>query len=117
LLRQRPHLRGIVSCGAWSAMGLSAFTRVAHAGLDPLTAHIPFELHKHCEEASKGASCRCREIKGLRQRDKAHAHSCQFVQRRHEVDEGAPPAVELPDQNDIELALLGSQEQRPENVR
>jgi hypothetical protein len=27
LLRQRPHLCGIVRCGAWSAMGLSAFAQ------------------------------------------------------------------------------------------
>jgi hypothetical protein len=111
LQRQCLHLRGIIGWGTRSAMRLPAFAGISNAGFEALTDQSPLELRTHREEAGAGASCWRREIEGLRQRDNSHAQRHQFVQRHHEVDEGAPPPVELPDQHHIELALLSGFEQ------
>jgi hypothetical protein len=111
LLRQCPHLCGIIGCGIWSPMRLPAFAPVAHADLHPLTAHIPFARRQDREDAGGGASCRRREIEGLRQRDESHISSREFVQHRQRVDERASPVVKFPDHHHIELALLGGLEQ------
>jgi hypothetical protein len=47
LLRQRPHLRGIIGCGTRSAMRFPAFACISNAGFDALTDHIPLKLRKH----------------------------------------------------------------------
>ncbi len=96
LLRQRPNLRGIVGLGARSAMRLPAFARIDNACLNPLTYLILLKLCEHGQEACEGAPCRGREIEGLRQRDEAHAEGREFLKRRHQIDEGASPAVQLP---------------------
>ena len=108
LLRQRANLRRIVGCGAWSAMRLPALACVRNARLHPLTDQIPFKLR----EDGEGAPCRRGEIERLRQRDEPHPEGREFVQRCHQIDEGASPAAQLPYENDVELALLGGLEQR-----
>ena len=86
-------------------MHLPTFARVGHARFDALADHIPFELRKDRKDVGEGAPCRRREIEGLRQQDESHTSSREIVQRRHQVDERASPAIAFPYQNEIELAL------------
>ena len=55
LLRQRPHLCGIIGGGTRSAMGLPAFARIGKAGLNPLPDHIALKLGEDGQEAAEGA--------------------------------------------------------------
>ena len=86
-------------------MRLPAFARVRNTRLNTLPYYIPLELRKHGKESCEGPSSRRGEVEGLCERDKPHTECREIMECRHEIDQRAPPAIELPDENDIEPPL------------
>lgn len=77
---------------------------IAHA----LRSELVLELGEHGEHARHCASCRRSEVDGLGDRHEWDLELEQLLQRRDEVCERAPPSVELPDDDDVDLATSRS---------
>ena len=85
-------------------MAGAASAGVRNPGLDPLAQNPALKLRKDGQHPGHGASCGRAKVQRFAERNKADTQLVQFLERAHEVRQRAPPPIQAPDHNRIELA-------------
>src|ERR1700757_3081076 len=75
------------------------------------TQDSTFKLSKDPQHLSHCAARRRRQVKRLGYRDKVYSDCAQVLQTMGEIGERASPAIQAPDNNDIQLALFSEFDQ------
>ena len=77
---------------------------MVQASTDAVAEDVVFEGGKHREHAGHRSAGGCGQIERFAERNKANAEVSEFLQRGDEVKQRTAPAVQPPDQHDIDLA-------------
>ena len=77
---------------------------MSQTGTDTLAKNLPFELGEHGEQSGHGAAGGGGQIECFGQRDETHSEMLKFLQRRNQIRNGPAPAIQTPNQHDIDFA-------------
>ena len=94
-----------------AAVRAAFFAGLGDSGFHSIAENVALELGEHRQHAGEGSSARRRQVERLAQRDEADLQLCQFLQGGDEVDERAAPAIEPPDDDDIDFPSTGGTQQ------
>ena len=80
------------------AVGTTFFACLCDPGLHAIAKDVPLELGEDREHAGQSPAARRGQVECLAERDEADPECGQLLNRRDEVDQGAPPAIQPPHQ-------------------
>ena len=72
-------------------------------GLHAIAKDVPLEFGEDREHAGQGPAARRRQVERLAERDEADLECGQFLEGRDQIDQGTPPAIQPPDQDQVEF--------------
>ena len=93
-------------------MRSAIFAGLSYPGFHAIAEDVPLEFGEDREHAGQGPTARRGQVERLAERDEADLECGQLLERRDQIDEGAPPAIQPPDQDQVEL----SPSRRPHQV-
>ncbi len=104
LREQRGDLR-LVLLNRWRpSVGLTRFSSFGDAGFDAIAQDVALELRKDGEHAGERAAARRRHIQSFGERHEANVQRAELLQRADEIKQRAPPAIEPPHEDGVDLA-------------
>jgi hypothetical protein len=87
----------------WSAQALAVLPSVRQASPSSFPQNLLFELSEYGQQAGHRSTSRRGQIQRLRQRNEADAEVLQFLERRQQGRYRSAPAIQAPDQHDVDL--------------
>ena len=108
---QLPNLDGPKARRHWPAELFTVLPGVRQARPRSFPQNLPFELGEDRQQAGHGAAGGRGQVQCLGQRDETDSEMLQFLKRRQQVCYRSAPAVEAPDQDDIDFAAARSLDQ------
>ena len=97
--RRRPTVRAALLAG------------LSDPGLHAIAEDVPLELGEDRKHAGQGPAARRGQVERLAERDEADLECGQLLERRDQIDQGTPPAIQPPDQDQVQFAPLRRPEQ------
>jgi hypothetical protein len=98
-------------CGHWSAKPFALQPGRCQTSSSSFAQNLSFELSEDSQQPGHGASDWCRQIQSLSLGNETDAEMCQFLEGRQQIRDGPAPAVQTPDQHDIDLAAASGLQQ------
>jgi len=83
-------------------MACSTSPGLGNPGFHPLAQDLAFKLGTDRQQPSHSPPHRRGQIQGFAEGDKTYAEELEFLERADEVREGAPPAIQAPDDDGID---------------
>jgi hypothetical protein len=84
---------------------------LGNPGLHAVAQDVPLELGEDGKHAGQRPSARGGQVERLAERDEADLEYGQFLKRHDQIDQGASPAIQPPDQDQVKFSASGRSEQ------
>lgn len=99
-----PDFRSVYGSGCRPAQPLTVFACLRQSSTGSLAQNLSFELRTNCEQPSHSAPrWRC-QIQSFGERNETNIKMLEFLQCCEQIGDRAAPAVQPPDQHDIDFA-------------
>jgi hypothetical protein len=85
--------------------------RMRQAGLGTFPQNLPFELGEDGQQASHSSTGGRSQVQRLGQRYETDSQMLQFLERRQQICDGPAPAIQSPDQHQVDFPATGGFQQ------